>query len=436
MRTFKLAFLTAVLLSLCVGTLFAGGFALSGVGSRATAMGGAFRGLADDPSAMFWNPAGLGFMDENSVALGGTFIMPSVEWENNGPYFSAVPGYENKKYESVSSLKAFPNLFVTMAKNPKLKYGLGLFVPYGLGTTWDAYKQPAPYAGFSDFPEEEMLSSIAILDLHPSVAYQILPNLSAGAGVSLLYGMIDLAKIQFSASPNFLPTTSDLSGNGMGFGANFGLMYKATESLSIGLSGKLASDVAMTGEIEAYTWIPPGTKVGGKSDIETTLKLPSEAGIGLSYLVKPNWRLNLDYAYSMWDRLDKVVVDLDTPLTISPIPGAPQLSRSEIVFNWENTSRVSLGTEYKAGSNLLRMGFYYDQSPIPVETQTPTLSDIGNKISSNLGWGRSFGNFGLDANFQYVMFSEREVKTQGTTNMAGIYNANSISGNIGLNYKF
>ncbi len=29
-----------------------------------------------------------------------------------------------------------------MAKHPKLKYGLGMFVPFGLGSTWDF--MPAP----------------------------------------------------------------------------------------------------------------------------------------------------------------------------------------------------------------------------------------------------------------------------------------------------
>ncbi len=39
-------------MALIAGQLFAGGFALTGVGSRATSMGGAFRGLSDDASVM------------------------------------------------------------------------------------------------------------------------------------------------------------------------------------------------------------------------------------------------------------------------------------------------------------------------------------------------------------------------------------------------
>lgn len=435
MKKIQLTILITVFFAIS-SLLFAGGFALSGVGSRATSMAGAFRALSDDATAMYWNPAGLGFMEDNLVDLGGTFIMPSATWVNNGPYFANVPGYSNKEYEAVKSLRAFPNLFVTMAKNPKLKYGLGIYVPYGLGTTWDSYEQPAAYAGFTHFPEDEMLSSIAIVDIHPTAAYQITPCLSAGLGLSVMYGMIDINKIQFSAPPNFLPTTSELSGSGMGFGANFGFLLKPMSALSVGLSGKIPSKIDMKGDIEAYTWIPPSTKVGGKSDIDATLKLPGEIGLGVAYKVMPNWTLSLDYAYTMWNNLERVTVKLDDPITVSPVPGAPQLTQSELLFMWKDTSRFSLGTEYKMGVNAFRGGVYFDQSPIPEKTQIITLSDIGNKISGNLGYGRSFGSISLDLNVQYVSFTEREVETQGSSNMAGTYNSNSISGNIGLGYKF
>jgi long-chain fatty acid transport protein len=420
-------------------SLFAGGFALTGVGSRATALGGAFRGLADDPTAMYWNPAGLAFLEGNSVDLGGTFILPSAKWENNGPVFTNIDGYTATEYEAESKLHPFPSLFLTMAKHPKLKYGFGAYVPYGLGTTWDAYEPPAYLAGFTDFPQNEMMSSIAIIDFHPTVSYQILPFLSAGAGVSVMYGMIDLANLRFTSLTvpvaMDLPTTTDLSGSGIGIGGNLGLIFKPMRNLSIGVSGKIPTDIVMSGDIEAYTWIPPTTKLGGTSDIEATLKLPGEAGIGFSYMVTPKWTVNLDYAYTMWDRLEKVVVDLDDPLTVSPTPGDPQLTSAELPFMWENTSRVSLGTEYALGCNKLRLGFFYDQTPIPESTQTPTLSDISPKLSYNFGLGRNIGPIGLDLNVQYVMFSEREV-AQGLTNFGGNYNVNSISGNINLGFKF
>ena len=45
-----------------------GAFARSGVGARALAFGGAFVGLADDATAVYWNPAGLGFMLKSNVS--------------------------------------------------------------------------------------------------------------------------------------------------------------------------------------------------------------------------------------------------------------------------------------------------------------------------------------------------------------------------------
>lgn len=442
-------------LVLLAGNLFAGGFALTGVGSRATSMGGAFRGLSDDPSAMFWNPAGLGFMNENSISIGGTFILPSATWDPTGTPLAAMPGYSAQEYEAEQSLRMFPTVLATKSKESRLKYGLGLYVPYGLGTTWDAYNLPTtsalgPLSYHDGFPKEEMMSSVAVVDLHPTVAYRVMPNLSVGAGISAMYGMIDISKVAFNpafgATYMYTPLTSDLSGSGFGIGANFGLMFKPMEALSFGLSGKIPSTIAMSGDADVFFWTPasmdslgnllPGRKMGGKSDIDADLKLPAEIGMGLAYKVMPNWTLSLDYAYTMWERLDKVVVEMKDPITV--IPGALVVNESTLVFDWENTSRISVGTEYVMACNKLRAGFFFDQCPIPKATQIPTISDIGNKMSFNLGWGREFGAFGVEANAQYIMFPEREIKPSEQTadNYAGIYNSNSMSGNLGFSYKF
>lgn len=44
-------------------------FLTIGVGARANAMGGAFASVADDVTALFWNPAGIALMQQNQVAL-------------------------------------------------------------------------------------------------------------------------------------------------------------------------------------------------------------------------------------------------------------------------------------------------------------------------------------------------------------------------------
>jgi threonine dehydratase len=54
-----------------VGT-FDGQFLKIGVGARAEGMGGAFVAVADDPSAVFWNPAGIARLEEDKTQLVGT----------------------------------------------------------------------------------------------------------------------------------------------------------------------------------------------------------------------------------------------------------------------------------------------------------------------------------------------------------------------------
>ncbi len=66
-----------------------------GVGAKATALKGAFSSIADDYSAPFWNPAGIGFI--NSVCIGGMHHQMSLN--RTIDFFSVViPGSYNSAY--------------------------------------------------------------------------------------------------------------------------------------------------------------------------------------------------------------------------------------------------------------------------------------------------------------------------------------------------
>ncbi|GIX05737.1 MAG: hypothetical protein KatS3mg115_0140 [Candidatus Poribacteria bacterium] len=52
-----------------------------GVGARAEAMGGAFVAVADDPSALYWNPSGLGTIERPQAELSYTDWLDSVRYQ-------------------------------------------------------------------------------------------------------------------------------------------------------------------------------------------------------------------------------------------------------------------------------------------------------------------------------------------------------------------
>ena len=455
-------------LVLLTGSLFAGGFALSGIGSRAISMGGAFRGMADDGTAMYWNPAGLGFIPNSSVALAGAGIYPASSFD----YAGTEAGLTTDEIDATKKLWFFPNLFAVKGGDCKLHYGLGVYVPYGLGAEWDAYSLPATMpvpdgnGGYIMAPitwsengtdgnlypltEKESMSSIGIVDIHPSVSYRIMENLSAGMGISINYGMISIKALKptltsLTAPPSFyVPTYMELEGAGIGYGANFGLMYRPMEKLSIGLSGKMPSEIKMSGDLKLRTYL--NNLVAGQmgiaapvvspfdTDVDATLNLPGDFGIGVSYAIKDNWKVNADFAYTMWDVMDKVVVEFDD--TYNTSLGA--INEDEMVMNWDNTMRVSLGTEYWMGSSAVRAGFFFDQSPIPDETLSPTWPDVNDKMSGNLGYSKKFGPLQLDVNYEYIHFTEREITEQDPhfENQIGIYNTSVNAFNFGLSYNF
>src|SRR5512139_1621635 len=61
---------------------FAAGFRLPDQDSAAMAMGGAFVGQADNPSAVWYNPAGITDLDGTRISAGVIAIYPVLSHEN------------------------------------------------------------------------------------------------------------------------------------------------------------------------------------------------------------------------------------------------------------------------------------------------------------------------------------------------------------------
>jgi len=59
------------------------------VGSRGSAMGGAFVAIADDPSAMFWNPGGLAQMKKSAIFVDHSPYLPGLDFNYFGFVLSA-----------------------------------------------------------------------------------------------------------------------------------------------------------------------------------------------------------------------------------------------------------------------------------------------------------------------------------------------------------
>ena len=187
--------------------IFAGGFQLNEHGARAMAMGGAFTGLANDPSAVFFNPAGITQLKGTQFYLGTTLIAPLSSYK--------VPGTTKLEYEQKTQVFTPINFYVTQEITDKLYAGIGVNNPYGLGTTW-----PSTWVG-KYLAVDTQLKSFFIT---PVVAYQLLDNLSLSVGGT--FALADVTIKWKSPSPLGGDFTLTLEGDGTAFGFAAGILYK------------------------------------------------------------------------------------------------------------------------------------------------------------------------------------------------------------------
>ena len=130
----RIAILTTIMLAL-PSMVFAAGFAKVGtfggqslkigVSARATAMGSAFTGLADDATAVFWNPGGLVNVKGNEVSIN------HVSWAADTNLSTAIMAFNPRSIPgtfafSVRSFWMDPQLVRTA------------YIPEGTGETFDA----------------------------------------------------------------------------------------------------------------------------------------------------------------------------------------------------------------------------------------------------------------------------------------------------------
>lgn len=83
-------------------------------GSKASMMGGAFHSLADDPSAAYYNPSGLAFIDKSEVSVNATAF-----YSKNIRYKKAL-NYQDFKVDADST---FPSLIASVYRFGPLKVG-------------------------------------------------------------------------------------------------------------------------------------------------------------------------------------------------------------------------------------------------------------------------------------------------------------------------
>ena len=192
----RVVFILFFCLLFCAGsaTVWGSGFHIHEQGAKAMGMGNAFVGLADDPSALFYNPAGIAFQKGTQIDLGATAIsVPNTKFRGNtklgNNQASPALGVPLEDVEARAKRDVFlpPNLYVVHSfEDVPISVGLGINSIYSLSKRWKSE---------SVFQDEIRDISIKSLNFQPTVAYRLDKyNLAFAVGIDYTYAMLRLEK--------------------------------------------------------------------------------------------------------------------------------------------------------------------------------------------------------------------------------------------------
>ena len=394
MKKSVLLLVVCFLLFLGTGPLTHGaGFLIYEHGAAAMAMAGAFVAVANNPTAIFHNPAGLAWLDGTQISLGTTLITSKGSL--------SLPNWPNPTYQSVDqkSQVFYPSTFYLSHKiNDRIVVGFGFFSPYGLGTEWP-----------EDYPIKYIATKVDMKTFffNPTIAVKMSDQFSVGFGVSYVYSTVTFdrvsrAKIIPGVVEFDIPLTLD--GNGSRWAPNAGALYKG-DNFSLGINWRGGFKIKFDGNIELTTSQVPSPFnlfIPKQGDGYTTFNFPHILGVGIAFNPSQKLLLSFDFHYVLWGTFDKYVIHVDYA---DPFPDPEP---EEVKENWKDAYLFRGGFQYMLNENFaLWAGILFDKTPQPVASMDPTLPDA-NRWAFTAGFGYKSGNFVIDAAYQLEFFNDRE----------------------------
>jgi len=395
----------------------ASGIAIPEQGSKASAMSNAFVATADDPTALYYNPAGIAFLKGSNFTFNLSYIGPRID------YKSPTMGKYNERAKNFF----IPGFYFTMPLTEKVFFGFSVNSPYDLATDWP-----------DNFPGRFVSrhAKIQTINYHPVFAFKFDDRNALSIGLDYYDSKINLVRgVDTTAFSSFV---ADLAGNApytifptegtldtrvrdQAFGFDIGYLFKAKPwSFGITYKSKANFDYEGHSSFERSKFLLPGNAAAFPGE-ETHFDLstvPATMQAGLSY---DAGRLltEFDLQWTNWSQFGstKVHFDKHTMGTVYVWAGAPVayvsvpvVTDEDLIFDWKDSWAYRLGFNYKLSDRTdIRWGIVFDESPVPAETLSPVLPDT-DRWMLTFGTGHKIGAWTIDWYIQYIKFQTGDIE--------------------------
>lgn len=404
----------------------ASGFALESQGARAMGFSGAYVAQSADPSAIYYNAAGIAFLRGKHLYVGALFGGLSTDFTGEGPFPAA--GTLEKSDRGGGLL---PTVYYSQKVGDALYLGVGVNRPFGFRSEW---QNPDQFTG-RYICTECKIDSWAI---NPTIAFRVEDRFAIGGGVDVRFSSAKQVR-RLQASPNPFPEPTDVAeysleaGTDVGVGFNVGVLAMPSENFSIGAAyrhkvaidhGAQATFVQIrTGNAVVDDAVLAGLPANQTATVSFTY--PAIVAVGAA-LRRGYWTIEADFQWALWS-------DFDAVTTVFPSTPAFDSVNPQ---DYENTWRGAIGVEYLIGDDWeIRGGYSYDHSPQPTDTISPFLHDE-DRHGIALGGSYKYENLRLDAVARYLLYSNRSTDSLSRYGYDGLYQSKGFSVSVGLGYRF
>ena len=377
------------------GLVFGLGTRIPNQDAEAIGRGNAFVATADNPAALYYNPAGITQLEGNNVLAGALFYM-DVNTDYESP--------SGQRVENVRKILPVPHFdYVYTPEGQPFSFGLGVYAPFGLGMEWP---DDAP------FRNAGVKAELTYATINPVIAWKALPTLSLAAGPTINYSEAELVQGILVSPYQF-----HFKGHNWGYGFNAGLLWQPHPMWSFGAKYFSATTMNYAGTVSfspTSAFLPPDTQSYAH------LKYPQMVVGGVSFRPTTNWNFEVDVDWTDWDRVKTLDID-----GVGSLP-----------LYWQSSFFYEFGVTRKLGRGYyVSAGYFYSEASTPEKYYTPLVPDIGLHVGS-LGVGYKGPHWSWALAGQLIGGAWREVQGALNPTVDGRYKLWTPTLSLSLGYHF
>ena len=369
--------------------------------------------MSDSSEVVFFNPAGMSFLDDDRVLTAGiTLIDSTIKYQNEDTGSEA---------ETDSPLGTPISVYYTQQHNDKIAWGLGVYTPYGNVVEW-----PTDWVG-SHLVNEIELKSIYF---QPTISFRVNEQFSIGFGPTYVSGNVDFNRNLSTSLVDGDGDRSNVTIKASGvdaWGYNLGLQFKPNEQLSLGLSYRSKVDLEARDEDADFEDIPTSlAAVYPDTTFNADLVLPAELTLGLTYQLSPQTTIAFDINRAYWDDYQNLDIEFNNGAGTSLNPR-----------NYEDSNIYRIGIQHQMDDDLvLRAGIYLDETPVNTKRfiQPETARNDALGLTTGLSY-RLSEQMELDGSLLIIRHDEFEGGYE-PENFEGEWQPSAYAIGVGFNYTF